>query len=73
MEKTTVYLPKDLKRALCELALARGMSEAELIRESLRVTTAQAIRPRPKLPLFKSGKPRLAEQLDELLQGFGES
>jgi hypothetical protein len=28
---------------------------------------------RPRLPLFKSGKPRLAERVDEALGGFGGS
>jgi hypothetical protein len=73
MQKTTVYLPTNTKRALARLAAARGVSEAELIREALDAATAKAIPPRPKLPLFKSGKPRLAERLDEALSGFGES
>ncbi len=73
MQKTTVYIPKDVKRALGELALARGVSEAELIREALRTVTLEARAPRPRLPLFKSGKPRLAERVDEALSGFGES
>jgi hypothetical protein len=72
MEKTTVYLPADLKQALTQLAAARGVSEAELIRDALRSVTAQAKPPRPRLPLFRSGKPRLAEGLDEALEGFGE-
>ena len=73
MEKTTVYVPKEVKRALRELAAVRGVSEAELIREALRAITAKAVPPRPRLPLFKSGKPRLAERLDEAMKGFGES
>ncbi len=73
MQKTTVYLPKDLKQALGQVAEARGLSEAELIREALRALTAQAIPPRPRLPLFKSGKPDLAEMVDEALAGFGET
>jgi hypothetical protein len=73
MQKTTVYIPADVKRALGELALARGVSEANLIREALRKVTSEARPPRPRLPLFKSGKPRLAEQIDDELAGFGES
>ena len=73
MEKTTVYPPKDIKRALTELAAARGVGEAELIREALRSITAKTVPPRPRVALFKSGKPRLAERLDEALKGFGES
>ena len=73
MQKTTVYVPSDVKRALGELAAARGISEAELIKEALRLITAKAVPPRPRLPLFKSGKPRLAERLDDALKGFGDS
>jgi hypothetical protein len=73
MQKTTVYIPEDVKRALSRIAAARGVSEAELIRQALQTLTAQAAPPRPRLPLFKSGKPRLAEQVDEALAGFGES
>ena len=71
MEKTTVYVPLDVKRALGRLASARGTSEAELIREALRKIVAEAPAPRPRLPLFASGKPDLAERLDEALAGFG--
>jgi len=71
MDKTTVYLPPELKRALGRLASARGTSEAELIREALRNIVAGAPAPRPRLPLFHSGKPMLAKRLDEALQGFG--
>jgi Arc/MetJ-type ribon-helix-helix transcriptional regulator len=72
MQKTTVYIPDDVKRSLGHVAAARGVSEAELIREALRTLTSQTLPPRPRVPLFKSGKPRLAEQLDAALEGFGE-
>ena len=73
MQKTTVYIPEDVKRALGQAAAARGVSEAELIREALRTLTSKAAPPRPRLPLFTSGKPRLAERIDEALLKFGES
>jgi Arc/MetJ-type ribon-helix-helix transcriptional regulator len=73
MHKTTVYLPDDVKRALGQAAAAREVSEAELIREALRMLTSKAVPPRPRLPLFKSGKPGLAERVDEALSGFGET
>ncbi len=65
MQKTTVYVPPEVKRALGRLASARGTSEAELIREALRNIVAE------RLPLIESGKPLLAERLDEALEGFG--
>ena len=71
MQKTTVYVPDDLKQALARTAAARGCSEAELIREALRAMTAAP--PRPRLPLFNSRKPRLAENVDQALAGFGEA
>jgi hypothetical protein len=73
MEKTTVYVPKQLKQALGRLASARGTSEAELIREALGKIVAEASPPRPRLPLIESGKPLLAERVDEALEGFGST
>jgi Arc/MetJ-type ribon-helix-helix transcriptional regulator len=72
MHKTTVYLPDDLKRQLERVAAARGCSEAELIREAVRTLAQEAALPRPRLPLFKSGKRGLAERVDRALAGFGE-
>ncbi len=73
MQKTTVYIPEAVKRALGQVAAARGVSEAELIREALHTLTSESAAPRPRLPLFKSGKPGLAERVDKALRGFGES
>jgi ribbon-helix-helix CopG family protein len=73
MQKTTVYVPEELKRSLARAAAARGCSEAELIREALRAVTTHSAPPHPHLPLFRSGKPRLAERVDDALAGFGGS
>ena len=72
MQKTTLYLPDELKRDLARIAQIRGCSEAALMREAMRSLAAQATPPRPRLPLFKSRKPRLAERVDDALAGFGE-
>lgn len=73
MEKTTIYLPKDLKRAMGRLAAERGVTEAEIVREALRTLTARAAPPRPRLPLIESGKPELSEHVERALEGFGEA
>lgn len=73
MDKTTVYLPAELKEALQATARRRHVSEAELIREGIAMVTAAQVPPRPTLPLFSSGRSDLAERFDELLEGFGES
>ncbi len=72
MERTTVYLPATLKRALERAATIRGASEAELIREGVAIVTRDVAPPDPRLPLFASGQPDLAERVDEALRGFGE-
>ena len=71
MEKTTVYLPVELKTALRRTAKARRTSEAQLIREGVALVTADAHRS-PRLPLFASGQAGLATNIDEALRGFGE-
>jgi Arc/MetJ-type ribon-helix-helix transcriptional regulator len=72
MKKTTVYLPEDLKSVLGRIAREKGRSEAELIREAIRDLVENTEPPRPRLPLFSSGDPTLAERIDEELAGFGE-
>jgi hypothetical protein len=72
MKKTTVYLPDDLKSALGRMAAEKGRSEAELIREAIGDLIRNSEPPRPRVPLFSSGDPTLAERVDEELRGFGE-
>jgi len=72
MEKTTVYLPDDLKEALRRAARSTGRSEADLIREGIGLVTGTHRIAEPRLPLFESGQPDLAAHVDELLAGFGE-
>jgi hypothetical protein len=72
MQKTTIYLPEDLKGQLARLASSRGVSEAQLIRDALsRMVESEAIS-RPRIPLFASDDSVLAEHVDEALAGFGE-
>lgn len=72
MNKTTVYLPEDLKQALQRMAAVSGRSEAELIREAIATQVRAAGHPRPRGRLFESGDPSLAEHVDEALAGFGD-
>ena len=74
MQKSTVYLPPELKQAVKRLARARKCSEADVIREALEKLTAAAEAPSPKLPLFRSKGPSIAHRIDEVLAtGFGRS
>jgi len=70
MEKTTVYLPTELKSAIVRAARRRRISEAEVIRDSIRRAMGDE-RPRPRGDLFASGAP-IAREADEHLPGFGE-
>ncbi|MGN6198199.1 CopG family transcriptional regulator [Humibacter sp.] len=70
MNKTTLYLPDDLKDAVKRVAGERGVSEAEVIRGAIQQEVARA-RPRPRGGLFTSGNP-IARHADDLLAGFGE-
>lgn len=70
MEKTTLYLPDDLKAAVKHSAAQQGLSEAEVIRRSIRQVVG-AGRPQPRGGLFSSGQPT-ARRAEELLAGFGE-
>lgn len=72
MEKTTVYLSADQKRALARAAHAEGRSEADLIREGIDSVTSRHRVSDPTIPLFESGLPDLAERAEEYLEGFGE-
>lgn len=72
MQKTTVYLPDDLKAALEHAAAETRRTESEIIREGLRLILAQRQPPPPRSGIFDSGDPSLSERVDELLaRGFG--
>lgn len=67
MDKTTVYLPDELKAALTRLALQQGRSQADIIRRAV----AQAVaRPAPEFGFLDEAP--IAERVDEHLSGFGE-
>lgn len=66
-QKTTVYLPDELKVGIEREAVRRGISEAQVIREAI---ASALTRPEPSAGLF-SATP-FAERVDELLSGFGD-
>lgn len=70
VDKTTIYLPPELKSAIKRVARQRGVSEAEVIRDSIREAVGDH-RPRPRGGLFASGSP-IAREADEHLPGFGD-
>lgn len=66
-QKTTVYLPDELKAAVESEARRRGLPEAEVIRQAI----ADAVRrPRPQAGIIDGEA--FAERAEELLAGFGE-
>ena len=69
MQKTTLYLPDDVKAAVEDEARRSGRSEAEVIRSAV-AAAVKPVRPKPRAGVF-SGEP-IAGRVDELLEGFGE-
>ncbi len=69
MDKTTIYLDEELKAAVKAVAKRLGVSEAQVIRESVRAAVSPS-RPAPRGALF-TAEP-MAARAEELLAGFGE-
>ena len=72
MLKTTIYISRESKKALKRLAQEMERSEADLIRAAIDDLIRAQDSPLPEIPLFDSGQPNLAENIDEALKGFGE-
>lgn len=74
----SLHLTEDLKHRVTEAARRHHVSEEEYMRTAIeRSLHDDAMRPterpRPRLPLFRSGDPTLAERVDEILaEGFGQ-
>jgi len=74
MQKTTIYLPDDLKQRLEKISRTTGIPEAAVIRDAVRAATQDAIAPRPRVPLMNRGlgDATIAENVDALLdEKFG--
>jgi len=65
MEKTTVYLTKDQKRALARAAQAEDRSEARLIREGIDAVTARHRAAEPAVPLVENDPAHPVEHADD--------
>lgn len=72
VHKTTLYLPDDLRAGLLRMAAETGRSEADLMREGIRLILDKFTPPAPTIPIMVSGDPSFAEHVDERLDGFGE-
>lgn len=68
MQRTTLYLPDELKTAVRREAKRCGVPEAEFMR---RAIGAAVSRPSPTPGLFTTDEP-IAERADEFLAGFGD-
>ena len=67
--KTTVYLDADELRTLQRTARELGRTTAALIREAIRLYSAQLESPRPKsIGVVRSGKRNLSKRADEILR-----
>lgn len=70
VNKTTVYLPDELKRAVTASSRRRAISEAEVIRQAIADAVSNEELP-PRGPLFASAV-LLADDVEAQLAGFGE-
>ena len=73
MQKTTVYLPDELKATLGRLAEQTGRTEADLIREGISLAIQRHTPQTPTIPILVSEDPSFAEHADDHLRGFGTS
>lgn len=71
MNKTTVYLPDDLREAVKRVARSRGVPEAEVIRDAIRQVVAKE-RPKPQFGIVTGDGSSVADNIDEWMKGFGE-
>jgi len=68
MVKTTVYLSNDLVLRLRQLSAAKGLSQAELIRDAItKYTRHQKRPPIPGIGEFDSGESDVSERAEKIL------
>jgi len=64
--------PTTLKLELARVARETGRSEADLIRDGIRLAVARQQPPLPTIGILVSEDPSFAERVDEHLAGFGQ-
>ena len=72
MQKTTVYLPDDLKRAIETKARSQGVSEAQVIREAIEGATAAYRNPPKPRVAYAHGPGDVIDRWDEYMEGFSQ-
>ena len=74
MKKTSIYLEPELDIALARRAAARGITKAELIRQTLRAAVDGRTQPRLRAVGVGSGPGWISSDVDRALResGFGE-
>jgi len=73
VHRTTIYLPDDLKANLERKAAETGRTEADIVRDGIRLALAQLTPPAPRSGLFDSEQSDLSQRVDELLRNnFGQ-
>jgi hypothetical protein len=74
VKKTSIYLEPELDLALARRAAARGITKAELIRQTLRAAVDGQKQPRLQAIGVGSGPGDVADNVDRYLleTGFGE-
>lgn len=70
MQKTTVYLPDDLKQSLERTAAEARRSEADIIREGVRLAIEASYPPQPHSGAYEGGSPDVSERANDLLVSF---
>jgi hypothetical protein len=53
------------------MAAETGRSEADVIREGIRIAVSRNTPPAPRSGIFESDDPSLSARVDEILEGFG--
>lgn len=73
MKKTSIYLEPELDRALDVLAEQRSTSKAEVIRQALRLAVQTSRRPSISAIGLGEGPGDVSDNVDEYLDGFGDT